>query len=344
MKSKIIEIDKNFLPVDEKVSMDIIFDYFSDQEIEIEETNAHYRLRITRSDFLYCENMENSLKGLGINKKKVKDFRIVEQNSIFCLLESWIPYGWSKFIAENSKLTDNLTIIHLDDHADLMSPRISVNNGKWKDMLTGDEVSFSEPESIKKAIQSGAITIGSMMTPLIHYIKNVNLFHFKQNVDSISRYIEKTTELDSLFCLGKKRLAVKLVTRPKNLRERNNTYLRTSRLSELIENIKPNTDIFLHIDMDFFNNRFNGSTDWRIFAAKNNLNMDKQKEIMDDLCRQIFEAGLGSRIKHVSIGISPSFYPCEYWKEGVSYLLCRLHSVGVKVGELMKKLKLNTDS
>jgi len=344
MQSKIITIDKKLLPSDEEKSMDVIFDYFPDHEIEITDTPTHYHLELNRSDFLYCENVENGLKCFGINKKEVRYFYLMGQRSFFCLLESWIPYGWSKFMAETQYFPDSLTIIHLDDHTDLMSPKISANHGGWKDMLTGETVNFSEPESIKMAIESGAITVGSMMTPLIHHIGKVDVFHLMQNVETVSRYFEKAKQPDRLIDPKQKIISINFTDKSNNKSVKNNIYLKTSYFSEIIKRIQPDTDIFLHIDMDYFNNRFNGSTDWANYPVKHNLSLDKQKMVMRVFCRNIFEAGLISRIKHVCIGISPSFYPSEYWKEGTACLLRELDSVGLKVADLTKELNLNEEN
>lgn len=344
MQSKIIEIDKKRLPPDEESSMDVIFDYFPDHEIRISETPTHYHLELKRSNFLYCENVEKGLKALGINKEDVGSFYIEGQQSFFCLLESWIAYGWSKFMSETRYRPDNLTIIHLDDHTDLMSPQISVDNGRCIDMLTRNIVSFSDPESVKNAVQSGAITVGSMMTPLIHYIENVDVLHLMQQVESTSRYINKSTDPDTILDPRQKRISINFTDGPANKREKNNIYLKTPHFSEIIQNINPETDIFLHIDMDYFNNRFNGSTDWVNYPLKHNLSIDEQKEAMGVFCRKISKAGVISRIKHVSIGVSPSFYPSEYWKEGMTCLLRELNSVGLKVTDLINQLNLKEEN
>jgi len=183
-----------------------------------------------------------------------------------------------------------------------------------------------------------------MMTPLIHYIENADVFHLMQNVETVSRYIEKATHPDSLIGPEQKKMSINLTDTPKSKGVKNSIYLKTSHLSEIIKSIQPETDIFLHVDMDFFNNRFNGSTDWANSSLKHNPNIDKQKEVMRVFCQNIFEAGLTSRIKHVSIGISPSFYPAEYWKEGTACLLRGFDSIGLKVAALIKKLKLNKEN
>jgi hypothetical protein len=340
MQNKIIMVDKNLLPANEEIGMDVIFDYFPDHEIEITETPTHYHLELNRSDFLYCENVEKGLRDFGIDKNEVRYFHILGQKSFFCLLESWIPFGWSKFITETQYLPEKLSLIHLDDHTDLMSPKISITNNRWTDMLTRKSVSFSEPDSIRMAIESGAITVGSMMTPLIHHIRNVDVFHLMQNVDTVVQCLEKDKHPDTLIDPSQKRISINFLENSYNKSMKSNIYLKTSHLSEIIKNIKPEAEIFLHIDMDYFNNRYNGSTDWANYSLKYNLSLDEQKIVMRIFCQKILDAGLVSRIKHVSIGVSPSFYPAEFWKEGTIFLLSELDSIGLEVSDLMKQLNL----
>jgi len=120
-----------------------------------------------------------------------------------------------------------------------------------------------------------------------------------------------------------------------------NMYLRTAEIREITESIKPETDIFLHVDMDYFNNRYNGSNEWRSHAVRHDQALDRQKEAIEKICHHLLVAGLVGRIKHVSIGISPSFYPAEFWQEGTSYLLKQLATLGLSVTDLMELIASN---
>ncbi len=332
-----IKVDKKNLPLNEEKRMDLIFNHFSDHEIEITETSSHYHLELKRSSFLYCENRIDKLKLFGIEEKDVIDFFIMNNNSIFCLLESWIPYGWSVFFNQQKTIFEALTIIHLDDHADLMPPKISIHKGEWKDMLTNEVVKFSDPKSIKKAIKSGAITLGSIMTILVHCVQNINILHLKQNSKPLVRYIKKSFQMDKLITPNQRRLSVDLTNFPKG-NEQKNKYLKTSSIDDIIQSIPAKTDIFLHIDMDFFNNRFNGSNDYKK-EGHHNPYLKTQKKLMNKFFNALSDTpNVINRIKHVSIGLSPSFYPAEYWEEGLKCLLKKLDSINLKTVNFSKCL------
>lgn len=319
-----VSINKGNLPKDREAAINMIYYHFSNHKIDLTESSDYFHLELNRSTFMYCENTTKKLEIFGINEKDVLNYFILEPKGIFCLLESWIPLGWSYFFSITNKVPKNLTVIHLDDHSDLMAPQISVDDkGNWNDMFTGRKINFTAPESIKKAIESGAITLGSILTILVHYIENLNILHFKQNSETILRYIGKMTENEGLITTEQKRMSVATTRNPK---QNAGKYLRTSDIYKIIQNIPDEDEIFLHIDMDFFNNRFNGSSDWKQ-RLKHDPNLEQQKKIIKSFCIAISKPKILNRIVHVSIGVSPSFYPSEYWKEGITYLLSELENI-----------------
>lgn len=319
--------------------MDIIHGYFCNHDVvAVTETPTHYRVTLARCNFTYCENMGEGLQWLGINAEDVGLFHISGRNSFLCLLESWIPYAWSRFLAEAERLAEDLAIIHVDDHTDLMSPEISSDNGKWKDMFTGEAVWFSDPESVRKAVMSGAITLGSMMTPLIHHVDKADVYHMIQDVESALYGIRRTMNPDSLLDPEQQRIAVELNNTTGLEHSDGSIYLRTSRFSDVSKRIGPDADVFLHVDMDYFNNRFNGSTDWMDRSSKRDPSITSQKRTMRCFSQHLLESGLVGRIRHTSIGISPSFYPSEFWQEGIHCLLAEFDGIGLDVTDLIEQL------
>ncbi|HRV32542.1 MAG TPA: hypothetical protein P5241_03320 [Candidatus Paceibacterota bacterium] len=309
---------------------DLIFDHFSNHDIEIVE-NSHpfYELTLERLPFLYCEDFTKGLDLFKIKEDEVLNFYNIDHKSIFTLLESWIPYGWSCFFAQRNEIPKNLTIIHLDDHSDLMSPFISVDESKlWKDILTGCSINIMEPESIKMAIESGAITLGSILTLLVFSVKNINIYHLKQNVKTTLKYIKKDIEVDPIIIPRQKKMSIKLLDDSYKYMAENSKYLITSDVNKLIESVKDNYDIFLHIDMDFFNNRYNGSTD---FTNYHDPDINHQKNIIKIFCDAIAQSDLIDRIVHISIGLSPSFYPSEYWHDSLAALIYELKRNNFKI-------------
>lgn len=315
-------------------NIDVIFYHFSNHEIEIIEQNSYYQLILNRKSFLYCEDFVQGLKLLGINEKDVLRYYNLGVQNIFSLLESWIPYGWSHFFANRNSIPKKLTIIHLDDHSDLMSPFIyveDINKKKnWKDIFTGCSINILNPESIKKAVESGAITLGSILTVLVFAVENINILHLKQNTRTILRYIKKDIESDPLIVPKQHRMSVKLLKSPAMNTVQYGKYIRSSDINELIRNVPCDSDIFLHIDMDFFNNRYNGSTDWNM-EGSHDPDINQQKGVINSICNEIMKSSLINKILHVSIGLSPSFYPTEYWCNGLTTVLNELKKCKLKI-------------
>ena len=313
---------------------DVIFDHFSNHEIEIIQNHPYYRLILKRSPFLYCENFTKGLDLFRIKQKNALNYYSLDYQSIFSLLESWIPYGWSYFFCQRNEIPKNLTIIHLDDHSDLMSPFVSVNDinecNNWKDILTGHSINILKPESVKRSIESGAITLGSILTLLVYSVENINIIHLKQNSKTILQYIKKEIEIDPIIVPRQKRMSIKLLDDPPTDSRQYNKYFRTSDIKKLTTNIKDDSEVFLHIDMDFFNNRFNGSTDWKV-NSNHDQDIDQQKSIIKSFCDAIAQSGLLNKIVHISIGLSPSFYPSEFWHSGLETLVYELKRNGFKI-------------
>lgn len=335
-------ISRPNLPSEEEARMDAIHNYFPDHIIQVDDSPTHFQLHLLRSNYDYCEDLEYGLGWLGVNRDNVRDFFISGQQSFLCLLESWIPYGWSTFLANNNYRETSIAIIHLDDHTDMMSPKIGLYGTEWKDMLTHAAIEMCDPKTVKQAILSGAITLGSMMTPLLHYIEKVDVFHLAHARASANMSIERTTIADDMLDPGLRRMAVLIGDGAPGARREAGRYLRTSKIAEITKAVPTKMDIFLHIDMDYFNNRYNGSTDWRNCSAGCDHPLKQQKEEMSSICESLVRARLVERIRHVSVGISPSFYPVEFWKEAVSFLLHELAASGLPVSDILNHVETLT--
>lgn len=92
--------------------------------------------------------------------------------------------------------------------------------------------------------------------------------------------------------------------------------------------------------MDYFNNRYNGSTSWGTDGLTNNSSFEEQKKCMDVLCSSIKQINGRIPIKYTLVGVSPSFYPAEYWKNGLNYLLKGLKNAGLNVQGLIDRINV----
>lgn len=88
--------------------------------------------------------------------------------------------------------------------------------------------------------------------------------------------------------------------------------------------------------MDYFNNRYNASTEW--VSNKYNHDPDIQIQIkkIDDIIEMLKHLKSMVNIEFVLIGISPSFYPVEFWEKGLTHLTNRLVELGFDTDLLLK--------
>ena len=313
-----LRIPKSMLPQAANETKNFLADYFAGFQINSVCEEDDWLVELVRENFTYCEDFSLGKTPLHIIPSEYNTFQFSSNNQCICLSEAWIPYVWSKYITIN-RHQEKLTIIHVDDHADLMSPFIIWDNDKQFDMLTKRPISWTDPQSVKYAVQSGAITIGSMLTPIVMTANQVNVLHLKQNVQTVYKVLKKVTIDEGLLYPGAQRIAIERDEPYKKSHQ--NLYLKTSEYGMLKDYILPGSTVILHVDMDYFNNRYNGSTSWKIDGQSFDPPFDEQVSEMKKLGVLIGEVNSVTPVSCVYIGLSPSFYPVEFWKTGLSCLL-----------------------
>lgn len=334
-KKNIIRIKKEYLPSDEQAIYEKLFFYFNCFDIEISEEKDAYAVSLSPSDFMYCEDMNNALNEMfNISVCDVSSFYILKDKVSLCLSENWIPYLLSRMVIDRQMYKVNTAIIHVDDHSDLMSPYISYYNTSLYDMLTGKEVILGESNSISAAVKSGAITIGSMLTTALYSFVNANVYHLKYNSSEGKKSICRCTTTDTFFGKEERRISVILSDFSKG----ENYYYITPNPKSIVHQLSNEENCILHIDMDYFNNRFNGSTSWSTENYHNNPSICEQKHRMDELCQSVKDIDAIIPINYVLIGVSPSFYPCEYWNCGLEYLINNLKIAHVDVKVILNEV------
>lgn len=328
MKNKLTINKSAILPI-MNGEHDFLHSYFSNHDISVVENGSHIEIQLKRKDFLYCEDVSRGLEWLNITPKKVSDYYIEGEKSFFTLLESWVTYGIGRYL-QRSKHT-HITIIHFDDHQDLMSPYIGFHGGKQVDLLTQKKYDFSDLNSVKQAIYSGAITLGSMLTPIICAHNSVDVFHVCNRSSNFSCPLHICGVEDDILFPQSSRLELNFNSKEESTRN----YTRLSDVEELPSLDKFNSTVLLHFDMDYFNNRYNGSTDWNDFPKTKDHPLADQFDQIEKICAHLQSSGLSKLIKHTSIGVSPSFYPVEYWEKGICKLLQSLDNIGISVEEIL---------
>ena len=317
-------------------AIEFIYNYFNEFEIECFEFDNYIQINLIANQYTYCEDISKGLKFLGIRKEDIKDFCIIQDRSALCLSENWLPFAFSIFLSQANNDISQLTIIHVDDHRDLMSPYLSYRDGQYFDMISGEIVELNKYMSIKKAIKSGAITIGSMLTPIVYSITRADIFHIKENVEYKSYRVKKTCYPDNLIWDNCQRIAIQMDTLDCGIGE----YHITSEWSDVLKYLDTSKPCLLHIDMDYFNNRYNASTSWAEIPNRHDPSFPVQKLLMDKLFDGVKKVMELTEVRYILIGISPSFYPVEYWADGLRYLIGGLEAIGLPITNLLSTCSL----
>lgn len=231
------------------------------------------------------------------------------------LYDTWTLYSWSQWAAGSGvSRYEQLTILHLDDHRDLGSPRLNIVEDGLADLISGQAFDIAAPETVRAACESGAIGMGSFLTPFLLAFPNCDVRQLVQppkvttTTDSV---IVPTLEIDDLLSPGAVRPAIRL--EPTN-GAGPGRYRATPDLGDWLEGIgsRPGP-VLLHIDMDYFNNRYDGDSDWPDRYPRHNPALEAVLEQIDDVAAALRGADLMHRIEDAVVAFSPGFFPAEMW-------------------------------
>ncbi|HEX8239682.1 MAG TPA: hypothetical protein VF574_08105 [Allosphingosinicella sp.] len=231
------------------------------------------------------------------------------------LYDTWTLNSWSEWFARSGiRPGEPLTILHVDDHRDLMSPRLFQRGDALVDPIAGGPFDLFEPESVLSALESGAVGMGSFLTPVLHRFPAADVRQLTQppKVTGTSDFkIALVQQPDDLLEPGASRPAVEL--QPSSAGAGAGNYRITNDLGRWLENIGPGP-ILLHVDMDYFNNRYDGDGDWRERQAVLDPSVEEVLKEVDRLTGALRTAGVVPRIEDAVIAYSPGFFPAELWE------------------------------
>ena len=240
------------------------------------------------------------------------------------LLDAWTLHSWACWLSgPEGAGVEEVTILHVDDHDDLMSPLLVGGGRCWTDVITGGEVELLRPDSVASAVTSGAIDVGSFMVPLIHHVPRVHVRHLcdtRYATERRGRFaLRATHEPDDLLAPGAPRPA-SLLERPATLgHARESSYEAFSDVEPWCEGL-PSAPVLLHIDMDFFNNRYNGDSDWEGRPGRYDPQVDRVLTRIDEVIRPLGSLDVAHRPVDVTVALSPGFFPAELWAPAVGRL------------------------
>jgi hypothetical protein len=246
------------------------------------------------------------------------------------LSDAWCAVAWSTFLSrDDADLSAPITVLHVDDHQDLMSPRIArVDEGSFIDLITGSPVLIAKPATVRSAVESGAIGMGSFVVPFMSSRRPVHVRHLRMPSGRAhlpgSYRLVLVHEPDTLIDPAAVRPAVAVlasdeVTLPSG------TEVGTYRLQESLDRWAddlPEGPVLLHIDCDYFNNRYDADSEWRSHHRTHDPSAASVATAVDALCAAL-EPALPA-VSDVTIALSPGFFPAEFWQPTVETLVRRL--------------------
>ena len=230
------------------------------------------------------------------------------------LYDTWTLASWCEWLERRGGVDAlaKLVVLHVDDHCDLASPRLKRDGDTWQDLVTGHQSAIDKPGSIVTSIESGAIGMGSFMTPFLDAVGHAEVRHLCQppkatvTNDFIFRIecqsddliepgaLRPRTELEPTKGVGPGR------------------YRKTPHLEDWLDGIDGGP-ILLHIDLDFFNNRYDGDSDWRDRPMRHDPPAEEIFNRVEEMSYALRRRGLLEAIEDVVFAFSPGFFPAELW-------------------------------
>jgi hypothetical protein len=244
------------------------------------------------------------------------------------LYDTWTLHSWSEWVARRGwSAVENVTILHVDDHRDLAPPRLFAEENVFRDALTGEAVELIKPGTVRDAILSGAIGMGSFLTPFLHVVSMAEVRHLCQppKTTATTDYrIYPGIKPDNLLRPGAPRPAVELRLQPNTTGP--GYYRITPDVNAWLDTMG-NGPILLHIDMDYFNNRYDGDSDWPEHTGALNPPLETVLAKIDEVTNALLDSDAGPRIEDAVISYSPGFFPAEFWSAADARLRPRLEQL-----------------
>ncbi|MER9353762.1 hypothetical protein NKI61_10735 [Mesorhizobium sp. M0514] len=321
------------LPASKPSRHAVLRDYFCDKDATSVLGDAGWHLNLSWPDGLdrhVDPRLQEGLAWWGDNVTLpiMALARTRKQHVLSVLYDTWTLQSWSEWVhAAGISSDEHVLILHVDDHRDLASPRLFEGNGRWKDAITGSFCDLGDPASVRTAIESGAIGMGSFLTPFLHGFPKAEVRQLCQppKVTKTQDFaIGLIRQADDLLDPSQFRPAVQLT--PTVRQTGPGLYRSTPNLDDWLEDL-PTRPTVLHIDMDFFNNRYDGDTDWQSREKPFDPPLDHILGKIDDVTAALNRSVLGSQLADIVVAYSPGFFPAEYWQEATDRIVPALERI-----------------
>jgi hypothetical protein len=221
--------------------------------------------------------------------------------------DSWSGYFIAKRFQEQNR-RDDLVLIHLDDHTDMMATLLCRSGETLVDPISGATFDPFSSSDWKAAIYSGAVNIGNFITPFYYSGSNVHV-----------RHINNSTQREELCYLFRESCRYQLIPakqfatiaksnscRPGNV----GTYLAGSNPDRVLSGIPPAWTL-VHIDLDYFVNDFNGASRGESYVPDHVLHT-KAKEKLNRFFYSLVK--VNPIVDRWLIATSPGFCSAYHWE------------------------------
>ncbi|RNL53138.1 hypothetical protein [Pedobacter jejuensis] len=298
--------------------------YFPGKQVGLEESHGALSISLDwyRDPSFYID--DQLIENLALLDKEMDCYGIPEYRKSYdgynlVLNDNWTLYYWANVLKHRPALSgnlDKLVIIHIDDHYDCMPPLL-FKNGKdtFLDPVTGTSVKMNDPESVITAIKSGSIAIGSFITPFLHHLSSVDFRYLipeSRNATEVEKGNISVTEVADTLFDGKLRPLLEFETKGKVSARH---YRLSTDLIRILSDIPKDAVVLIHIDMDYFNNRFDGDSDWADHVKKHDPGAKIVHSQIETVLKTLKRDVDFERVMDFTIALSPGFFPSEYWAD-----------------------------
>ena len=335
------------LPADPRPRRDVLGDYFGDLLASAEATGDGWAVRLTWPDFaeFFVDPLVPSQLGWwapGVRLGEMRRAVVGSESAQLSLDDAWTLFAWSRWLGARCGAGGSpagVVIVHIDDHRDMMTPRVAWDGTQWSDLLTGRRFAVSDPESVRAAVLSGAVGVGSFFAPLLHELPGLVVRHLSQSAaqaeDGREWALVREAVADTVLEPGRTRPGIRReLVGPDPWRAgggASGRYRFTRNYHWCFSDLPPGP-VLLHIDMDYFNNRYDRDSDWRDRPTRLDPCGTDILAKIDELFAALKDFKVIGRVESVAVALSPGFFPAEYWPASVERLQQHLTPLGFDLG------------
>jgi len=221
--------------------------------------------------------------------------------------DSWTGY----FIAKRFRQQiprDDLVLIHLDDHTDMMPTLLCRSRESLTDPTT--DVAFDPTSSSdwEAAIYSGVVSIGNFITPLYYSGRNIHVRHINNSTEhcELAHVSRESCRYELIPERQFAAIAKSSLSRPGSV----GTYLGGSSPDWVLDGA-PQAWTLIHIDLDYFINDFNGGARGESYTPDPMLRAEARRK-MNRFFHSL--AKLNPIVDRWLIATSPGFCSACHWE------------------------------